>query len=150
MAAVTPTNDADNSTNGPKVRLMTLGDLDGRTNAAKAARQMIADLESDLGGSDRLSTGERVVVGRAAISSAMIEHMEATWLTGRPIDVGEYCALVGLQRRLLTTVGLERRSRDVTPALADYVASMAVDEPPAPPPKQSTAPVPPCPPPVPY
>ncbi len=65
-----------------KARLMTLGDLDGRTNAAKNARALIADLESDLGGADHLSAGERAVVARAAISTAMIEDLEAKWVAG--------------------------------------------------------------------
>lgn len=112
-----------------KVRLMTLGDLDGRTNAAKAARALIADLESDLGGADRLSAGERALVVRAAVTTAMLEHIEATWLSGGEMDVGAYTALVNVHRRLLTTVGLQRRPRDVTPDLAAYVASKVVEQP---------------------
>jgi len=34
--------------------------LDGRTSAAKAFDRLVADIESDLGGSDRLSAIERV------------------------------------------------------------------------------------------
>lgn len=146
---MTATSAADAS----KMRLLTLGDLDGRTNAAKAAKALITDLESDLGGADRLSAGERALVVRAAVTTAMVEHIEATWLSGGELDVAAYSALVNVQRRLLTTVGLQRRPRDVTPALADYVAAMANDEPPAPPApriKRTAEPVPPPPPPVPY
>jgi len=53
--------------------------------------------------------------------------MEARWLTGHPIDVAAYCALVNVQRRLLTTVGLQRRPRDVTPNHADYVAANTIE-----------------------
>jgi len=116
---------ADNAPGAGKVRLMTLGDLDGRTLAAKAAKALVADLENDLGGTDRLSAGERALVVRAAVSTAMIEHIEATWLSGGELDVAAYTALVNVQRRLLTTVGLQRRPRDVTPDLADYVAAKA-------------------------
>jgi hypothetical protein len=133
VPADTPELPADSPTDAPKVRLMTLGDLDGRTNAAKAAKALIADLESDLGGADRLSAGERVIVGRAAVSTAMIEDMEARWLSGRPLDVAAYCALVNVQRRLLTTVGLQRRPRDVTPDLAAYVAANTIEAVPVPP-----------------
>jgi hypothetical protein len=126
--------DAGSVPDAPKVRLMTLGDLDGRTAAARAAKALIADLEADLGGADRLSAGERVIVGRAAVATAMIEDIEARWLSGRSLDVAAYCALVNVQRRLLTTVGLQRRPRDVTPALADYVAAQTIAQPvPAPP-----------------
>lgn len=116
----------------PKARLLTLADLDGRTRAAQAARALIADLESDLGGADHLSAGERVIVGRAAVCSVMIEDLEARWLTGHPLDVAAYTALVNVQRRLLTTLGLARRPRDITPTLDAYVASHAAEEPAAP------------------
>jgi hypothetical protein len=113
----------------PKLKLMTLGDLDGRTNAAKGARRLVADLENDLGGSDRLSAGERVIVARAAIATVMIEDIETRWLSGHPFDVAAYCSLVNVQRRLLTTVGLQRRPRDITPDLAAYVAANTIDAP---------------------
>jgi hypothetical protein len=37
-------------------------ELDGRTSAAKAFGRLVGDIESDLGGSDRLSAIERVLV----------------------------------------------------------------------------------------
>jgi hypothetical protein len=127
LSADTPELPADTPNDAPKVRLMTLGDLDGRTKAAQGARALVRDLENDLGGADRLSAGERVIVGRAAVSTAMIEDIEARWLSGQPLDVAAYCALVNVQRRLLTTVGLQRRPRDVTPDLAAYVAANTIE-----------------------
>jgi hypothetical protein len=102
-----------------------LNQLDGRTLPAKNARALIAEFESDLGGADRLSAAEREIIKRAALASAMIEHMETAWLAGQPLDVTAYTALVNVQRRLLATVGLERRARDVTPDLARYIESRA-------------------------
>jgi hypothetical protein len=78
---------------GKKVRLMTLGDLDGRTNAAKTARALIAELESDLGGADRLTACERVLAHRAAVATAMLKNMEARWLSGRGLDVASCATL---------------------------------------------------------
>ena len=98
-----------------KTKLLSLEQLDGRTLAAKNVRALIDAIESDLGGSDRLTAGEREIVRRAAISGAMLEHLETSWLLGNGLDVGAYTALVNVQRRLLTTVGLERRQHDVTP-----------------------------------
>jgi hypothetical protein len=125
MSADTQSVGSSNRPDAAKVRLLTIADLDGRTNAAKSAKALIADIESDLGGADRLSTGKRVLVGRAAITAAMIEHIEASWLSGRPVDTGEYNALVNSLRRLLSDLGLERKPRDVTPDLAVYVARSA-------------------------
>jgi hypothetical protein len=117
---------ADNSPDtGRKVRLLTLGDLDGRTNAAKAARGLIGALQDDLGGADRMNAGEREIVQRAALASAMLQDMEAQWLTGRGLDVAAYTTLSNTQSRLLKLLGLQRRPRDVTPDLAEYVATHA-------------------------
>jgi hypothetical protein len=69
----------------------------------------------------------------------MIEDIEARWLSGQQLDVAAYCALVNVQRRLLTTVGLQRRPRDVTPDLAAYVAANTIEAVRVPPPS------PPCP-----
>jgi hypothetical protein len=118
---------------GEKVRLMSLADLDGRTIAARDAKALIRDIESDLGGADRLSAGEREIVQRAALASTMLRNMEAGWLTGRGIDVAAYTTLANTQSRLLKMLGLERRQRDVTPDLRKYIAAVA-DKPLPPPP----------------
>lgn len=44
------------------MQLLTCRELDGRTSAAKAFDRLVADIESDLGGSDRLSAIERALV----------------------------------------------------------------------------------------
>lgn len=107
-----------------KVQLLSLGDLDGRTLAARQARQLIDDLESDLGGRDRLSAAERELIQRAALSGAMLQDLETRYLMGKGIDVAAYSTLANAQRRLLATVGLKRRPRDVTD-LSAYIAGHA-------------------------
>jgi hypothetical protein len=97
-----------------KARLLTLDAIDGRTSAARAARDMMADIESDLGGRDQLSTAELQLIQRAAITGAIIEDMEAAWLAGGQIDVQTYLALGNAQRRHLETIGLKRAPRDIT------------------------------------
>jgi hypothetical protein len=117
-----------------KVRLLSLADLDGRTLAARTTKRLIGELESDLGGGDRLTAGERVLAHRAAAATAMAEDLEARWLTGQPVDIGMYATLVNAAARLLRTLGLQRRPRDVTPSLQDYVAFRAAPGPTLPPP----------------
>ncbi len=95
-----------------KIRLATLDNLDGRTRAARRAHDLIAAIETDLGGADLLSEGERQLVQRAAVLGAFIESCEAQWLSGQPVDLPNYLAAVDRQRRVLTTIGLERRARD--------------------------------------
>jgi hypothetical protein len=96
------------------LRLLTLDSLDGRTAAAQAARQLIATLSADLGGEDHISEAQRQLVQRAAVCGAMLADYEARWIAGEPIALHEYLAAINVQRRVLATLGLERRARDVS------------------------------------
>lgn len=93
--------------------LRSLDDLDSRTNAVRSARQLVSDLESDLGGHDQLSAGMHELVTRIALTGALCADLECRWLEGAPINVGHYTMLLNAQRRLLATIGLDRRARDV-------------------------------------
>jgi hypothetical protein len=108
-------------------RFLSLRDLDGRSRAAARCRELVASLESDLGGSDRLSTAQRQLVQRAALLATQLEDFEVRWSLGEPIELQDYLATVNCQRRVLQSLGLERRARDVTPTstLAEYLASRA-------------------------
>jgi hypothetical protein len=110
-----------------KVRLLTLSDLDKRTGAAYRAHSLMRAITEDLGGEDRLATGERQIIQRAALLGALAEDQEARWLLGQPIDTGTLCAIGNAQRRLLETVGLKHRPRDVT-RLSTYLANTTADE----------------------
>jgi hypothetical protein len=78
-------------------------------------------MHADLGGEERLATGERQIVQRAAMLGTMAEHLEACWLAGQEVDPATLALLSNAQRRLLETVGLRRRPRDVTPTLREYL-----------------------------
>lgn len=97
-----------------RLRLRTLDHLDGRTLAARRAKDLVQGLESDLGGGDDLTVAVKQLVQRAAVLGAIIEHQEAMWLAGLRLDVNEHLAAINAQRRVLATVGLERRARNVT------------------------------------
>jgi hypothetical protein len=108
---------------GPKTKLLRLADLDGRTRAFQAVTKVIAAIESDLGGSEHLSVAEQQIITRAALTGAMLEDMGVRWLSGEPVDPGQFATLSNAERRSLEAVGLKRRPRDVTLDLAAYVAS---------------------------
>lgn len=111
-----------------KLRLLTLDSLDRRTAASRRARELIEAIEADLGGGDHLSQGQRQLVQRAAVLGTFIESCEAKWLGGTAVDLADYLAAINSQRRVLATIGLERRAREVTPSVADYVAHIAKEE----------------------
>jgi hypothetical protein len=109
----------------PKVRLLTLADLDKRTTAAKRARYLIEKVTGDLGGQDQLATGECQIVQRAVLLGVMAEDLESRWLAGEDADPALLATIANAQRRLFEAIGLKRVPRDVTPTLADYLADRA-------------------------
>jgi len=102
-----------------RARLITLDALDGRTAAAQNARALIASLTESMGGEAALSVGERELVTRAALLSAIVTDFETRWVAGESVPLVEYLQTVNTMRRVLSTLGLRRRPRDVT--LADYM-----------------------------
>jgi hypothetical protein len=97
--------------------------------ACRRARELVSSLQADLGGSDHLSEGTRQLVRRAAVLGVFIENSEAAWLAGHEVALGDYLSAVNSQRRVLTTIGLERRQRDVTtPTLEEIADEIAAEE----------------------
>jgi hypothetical protein len=63
-----------------------------------------------------------LLIQRAAILSVMIEDCEMRFSLGKPFEVADFLQMTNSLRRILATVGaLERRSRDVSPTLSDYL-----------------------------
>jgi len=119
--------------NGSKLLPMT----DGRSATARRFKDLVEDIAADLGGKDRLSEGQRQLIRRAAMLSAECERMEAmaarndrrpdgaiAWKSETPFvfDLEIYEALCDRLGRLFGRLGLERRSKDVTPDLRSYLA----------------------------
>ncbi len=85
-------------------------------------RELVAAFEADLGGTDRLSTSQRQLVQRAAILAVQCEDFEVRYSIGQLIELDMYLAAINCQRRVLVELGLERRARDVTPSLQQYIS----------------------------
>ena len=88
-------------------------------------RDLVDDICSDLGGRDRLSTGQLQLARRAATLSVMSEMMEIDVINGKPFDVDLFGQLTDRLGRCLQRLGLERVSRDVTPTLQSYLQAKA-------------------------
>ena len=70
------------------------------------------------------SAAELSLIRRAATLTVELERLEATFaLAGEadPATLDLYGRTAGNLRRLLEAVGLQRRSRDVTPSLSDIL-----------------------------
>lgn len=89
-------------------------------------RDLVVAHESDLGGEQLISEGERRLVRRAAMLTLQLELMDQRWAandgaatSSQELEV--YQRTTGALRRVLESVGLKRRPRDVTPDLRAYL-----------------------------
>jgi len=91
---------------------------DERSPWARRFRDLIAAHAGDLGGTDVLSEAQRSLVRRAATIEIQLEQLEGQLSEGKAADLAVYATASGHLRRLLETLGIERRARDVTDPLA--------------------------------
>jgi hypothetical protein len=108
---------------GQKVRLLSLHDLDRRTQAFRRAEALISAIEQDAGGAEHLTAGARQIIQRGAMLCVLAEHLETEWLNGKPVDPIILCTIANAQRRLLETVGLKRIPQTVGPTLGDLLVA---------------------------
>jgi hypothetical protein len=100
--------------------------VDGRSATARRFKDLVEDIAADLGGNDRLSEGQRQLIRRAAMLSAESERMEALAARGEAgFDIDLYGMLCDRLGRLFGRLGLERKSKDVTPSLQSYLQAKA-------------------------
>lgn len=119
---------ANSPTNRSRVSNGTviLEGIDGRSAMARRFRDIFAEVLSDLGGADNVSEGERQLAKRAAGLSVGCEQIEAAMARSETVDTEDYVRLVNASNRTFSTLGLRRRAKDITPALADYVEARRV------------------------
>jgi hypothetical protein len=108
------------------VRLLTLDRLDKRTLAAKRAHALVDAMVTDLGGDP--STSQMILIRQLAMATALVEHLQATWLTGGEICVAECTTLANSISRIAGQLGLARVAKDVSPSIRDIVASIAAEK----------------------
>ena len=98
--------------------------VDGRSATARRFKDLVEDIAADLGGKDHLSEGQRQLIRRAAMLSAESERMEALAARGgAEFDIDLYGMICDRLGRVFGRLGLERKSKDVTPDLRSYLAS---------------------------
>jgi len=116
-------------TNGTKL----LPNADGRSTWIRRAKDLIARHLMDLtaGDADAVSEAQRSIIRRAATLTIELERLEEAFalagdVQSQMLDTYQRCA--NSLRRLLESVGLERRARDVSPpTLAEIAAEIAAE-----------------------
>ena len=86
---------------------------------ARRFREITSGIEDDLGGD--LTEAQKHLIARAACLACWCEEREAELANGEDFDAQGYATISNALRRLLSDLGLERRARDVTPDLRDYI-----------------------------
>jgi hypothetical protein len=107
-----------------KLRADWLWRADKRYGPVRAVVEHAQAVALDLGGADNLTTIARDLILRLAFNTAQIEEAEAAALRGEPVDTPTYFARLDRAMRLASTLGLERRAREL-PSLRDIVAEHA-------------------------
>jgi hypothetical protein len=97
-----------------KARLLDLSDLDQRTNAAKLALRVKADIIADLGGE---------ACEHAALASAVVADSYAKWMKGEQIALTELATVQNAFLRVASSLGFSRRAKDVTRDINTYLES---------------------------
>jgi hypothetical protein len=123
-AAVVPRKRARSAITSGR-RLLGSGN-DARSPWALRLADAIDEHIADLGGIDAVSAAERSIVRRAATLTVELERLEARFAAAGEASAGDldlYQRTAGNLRRLLESVGLQRRARDVTPKLEEYLKS---------------------------
>ena len=76
-----------------------------------------------MGGLDHCSEVRLGLVRRLAATTVQAEMLEARMVNGEAIDIATLCTLASTTVRLSQRLGLERRARNVTPSVGQYLAA---------------------------
>jgi hypothetical protein len=100
---------------------------DNRSPWIRRCKDIALAHSQDLGGDDAISEAQRSLIRRVAILTTQLEMLENKFAAANgqasASDLDLYIRASGNLRRILQTLGLERRSRDVTPPTLDqYLA----------------------------
>src|SRR5205809_96689 len=97
--------------------------VSGKSIYARRLHDLLYLHLEDLGGEDACSEAEKALVRRASVLIVELEHMETRWATAGGATDSElktYQMATNTLRRTLSSLGLKRRARDVTPDPLTY------------------------------
>jgi len=99
--------------------------VDGRTVIYRRFRDIASQVALDQGGLDQLSEARLQLVRRFAATAVLAEQLEAALANGQEINVERHALLCSTLTRLAHRIGIDRRAKNVTPALRDYLEERA-------------------------
>ena len=95
----------------------------GNPNSAWARRfhDLVVGHVQDMGGRDMLSEAQLALCKRAAGLECELEQMEGRMSQGIEVDLDRYGRAASHLRRILESLGLERKPKDIGPTLGDLL-----------------------------
>jgi hypothetical protein len=105
-------------TNGRRLHVIPSGD----SAWGRRFKDILAQIVSDLSGPETLSEGQRQLARRCATIAIECERLEGLAVAGSPIDLELYGRLTDRLGRAFQRLGLDRKTKDITPSLAEYIA----------------------------
>jgi hypothetical protein len=96
--------------------------IDGRSGWVRRSKDLIAEFVSDI---PNASAAERSLIRRCAVLTVQLEMLEQKFAQARgdaaPAELDLYQKIANTLRRHLSTLGLQRRAKDVGPTLGDLI-----------------------------
>jgi hypothetical protein len=110
----------DKLTNGSKA----LPDTDGRLRIARRFRDIAAAILVDQGGAELCSESRRQLIRRFSAACVLAEDLEGRLARGEEIDVERHALLCSTLTRLAQRIGIDRRAKNITPSVKDYLENV--------------------------
>jgi hypothetical protein len=95
---------------------------DGRGAWTRRWKDIVELHVADAGGRDHMTEAMLSLCRRAATLEIQLEQLECCMSEGDDVDIEIYGRIASHLRRILETLGLERKSKDITPDLRSYLA----------------------------
>jgi hypothetical protein len=97
--------------------------IDGRSTVARRFHDIVTAILVDQGGIDRCAESRLQLIRRFAAAAVIAEQMEARLANGEEINITEHAQLASTLVRIAQRIGIDRRARNITPSLPDYLDS---------------------------
>jgi hypothetical protein len=111
--------------------LFALRGVDGRGASARRYRDVVHAFAGDVGGVDRLTEPQKIMIRTAAMMTLKIEDVQSRIVAGQDIDVEQLTRMGNVLARLLAAIGARKgngKSSDAGNALQDYLRERAAAE----------------------
>jgi hypothetical protein len=105
--------------------------IDGRSVWVRRCKDIITSHLCDLGGEENTSEAERSIIRRASVITVELERLQAGFAAAGEASAEEldlYQRTAGNLRRLLEAVGLQRRAKQVTPTVGEYLRQEVLND----------------------